>query len=634
MTGAAALKVKNAGYWSFLDALTETEPVRKIMLMQSRGEALIAELKRCPDIDFGSFKIDFNADDWDFTKITSLNVEPSALRFHFDRGAMTDELKLYVITSIMWRRAKVQTIKGKFLTIERAVDVLGLAPENVRLLTKERVEGYLMSLRSRLAPATLGQCAANLRGLLDFHERLFGRIVDPDTIAHLADTASRCAAIAAAAEGYPRIPPEYEEQLIDVAEAVMRDRAADPTDGITAAAMLILHELAFRSGELRGLEAYSIEVIEGAAGMPDIAYLTFKTYKGEPGNGAYRLRRTVLSPRALEAYLFLEAACEDRRRTLGVRTLIAYPQQRATFCSGNSLVLHIRSFLVKHSREIPCINTSALFPELPTMVVHEAVKRTSAVNMLSSLGVGAGDTLVYVTPHMFRVSFATRLYEAGYDLSVISQFMNHISPDVSIGYIRSEREIEREASELVYRALLMDEAELLGPHGEEFTALVKGHAEHLKGTVCASDEELIAACSERYPLRLKVGYVCTKCGNVRKCPSDSDTDEVFCAFGVCQNQHHMYFMVDVHLEAVRFHMRLVEENRRRGHAKAADNELRKARNVIEGTVLPELESLAEQVSRHGEDHVIERHPHLLGIISARSVIEKEVRSWLTIKPAN
>lgn len=121
---------------------------------------------------------------------------------------------------------------------------------------------------------------------------------------------------------------------------------------------------------------------------------------------------------------------------------------------------------------------------------------------------------------------------------------------------------------------------------------------------------------------------------MQKCPSDSRTDEVLCAFGVCRNQHHMYFMLDVHLEAVRFHMRLVGENRANGRVMAARNELRKAGNVIEGTVLPELASLDEQLARHGEEHILERHPHLEAIVHNRERISEEVESWLRTEVAD
>lgn len=631
MTGSAALRKGSGGYWSFLDALVETVPVKRIKLRKSGGDVLLSELRRSPKIDFGTFAIDFCGNDWDFTGVTDLSIDPSCLRFAFGEGPMQDEVKLYVITSIIWRKVKVQTVKGKYLTIERAVDVLDLTPAGIRLLTIDRIESYIASVRPGILASTLRQHVTNFREFLEFHERMFGKLIDPDVIPRLNEEAARCQSFLASAEGYPCIPREYSEAVLAVAVCVMRDDSAEHVDRVTAASIVVLWELGFRSGEYRGLEAGSIEVVPGVAGMPDVAYLTFKTYKGARGDGGFALRRTVMSARTLEACLYLERACEKDRKRLGVQTLLVYPKQRARFCKAEALNDHIRCFLVRHADAIPCLNSAESFPELPTMTVRDAVLRHRVSRELPGFNVKPDDVLVYVTAHMFRVSFATRLYERGYDLAIIARFMNHITSDITVGYVRSEKEVERAMSDVVYRALLVDGADLLGPHGEEFAALVEGYAESLKGEVHDDEDSLIAACSERYPLRLKPGYVCTKCGNVRGCPSDSGTDEVFCAFGVCKNQHHMYFMLDVHLEAVRFHMRLVEENRSRGHVKAARNELRKARNVIEGTVLPELESLDEQLERHGEAHVIDRHPQLRDVVRDRNSISEEVESWLNMR---
>ena len=553
--------------------------------------------------------------------------------FNFPQTPMKDELKLYVITSVIWGRPKVQSLKAKFLVIERAIEHLGIDPGNVRLLTVGAVDAYLDARRPCVGASTLGGCAAGLADFLEFHERMFGRLSDPDVIPRLREVSSLCCKIAREAEGCPCVPPDYLYALLSTAERVMRDPASDPADAITAAVLIVFAEVGFRTGECLGLEAGALEVVAGAGGMPDIAYLTFKTYKGERRDGEYRLRRTVVSSRALEAYVFLEGACARRREQLGVESLVAYPRQRARFCPPEALSRYVRRFLVDHSGEIPCVNSAGRFPGLPTVTVGDAVAWTGAKNRLPSLGLEPEDVLVYITPQMLRVTFATSLYERGYDLAIISKFMNHITSDTTVGYIRSDRRIEREMSEAVYRSMLIDDAELLGPHGDEFATSVKEYAASLRGAVYEDEDALIAACAERYPLRLKPGYVCTRCGTVAKCPSSTDTDEVFCAFGVCRNQHHMYFMVDVHIDAVRFHMRLVGENRERGHVMAARNELRKAKNVIEGTVLPELASLDEQLERHGEGHVIGRHPHLRDTVRNRAWIYEEVESWLSMEIA-
>ena len=87
----------------------------------------------------------------------------------------------------------------------------------------------------------------------------------------------------------------------------------------------------------------------------------------------------------------------------------------------------------------------------------------------------AEDEIVYPVAYQFRVTVATKLYEAGVDMHYIRKHMNHMDESVTAGYIRSEREVERGSSELVYRAMLGDGAKLIGPHASEFAAKVEAY---------------------------------------------------------------------------------------------------------------------------------------------------------------
>ena len=140
---------------------------------------------------------------------------------------------------------------------------------------------------------------------------------------------------------------------------------------------------------------------------------------------------------------------------------------------------------------------------------------------------------------------------------------------------------------------------------------------------------IVDAASERYPLRRKVGGVCIRCGNIVPCSSASETDAIFCAFGVCPNQCSMYFMADEALASAEAHMALVEENLKRGHVKAAANELRKAQNVVHDVLLPQLDGLDEQLEKLGRDGVLGRFPGLEGIIESEPEIKERIDEWMS-----
>lgn len=611
--------------------------VDRLLNRECEGDELIAAFKEDPVVSFGGFDIDFNDDIWDFTEITDANVSKCQLRISFAAAPMKDHLKIYVLSQTLWEEAKVQTLKTNVGYLEEWVRELGLEPGNIRLLGSSKVKDRTSTLRGRLSASYLGSKVSALISFLRFYEKLWGRLTDRGVIEFLEETTVTCSTIARETEGWPEIPREYLLPLMDTARSTMADTDAEDRNRITAATIVLLERLGLRISECLALEAGAIEVVSGPCGMPDIAQLSFRTWKGARGNGTCTTGKTVIDSLSLEAYLTLESLCETRRRELGVSTLIIYPNQRNTFCANSSFVRSFRFFLLKNRTAIPCINTQDLFPELQTMSLLNAEsnydKKTAErlQTKVGESGLNEEDVFVYPALHSFRVTFATRLYEGGYDFDVIAKLMNQVSPDMAASYVRSDKHIEREYSSAVYQAMLEDDACLLGSHADEFTEKVADYAAKLKGDVCGGINEIIDACAEHYPLRRKVGGVCIRCGNVVECPSNSPTDQVFCAFGICANQCHIYFMADVQLEIVREHMALVEENVRRRHSKAAVNELRKARNVLEGMLLPELAELDRQLELHGAEHVLKRHPQLRGIIEHRDNIDREVEKWKSMQ---
>lgn len=612
-------------------------PVDRILNRECDGDALIAGLKEDPVVNFRGFSINFNDDLWDFTRITDTNVNKCLLKISFADNSMKDIFKLYFLIQTIWETAKVQTLYASIKFLKKWALELRIEPDNIRLLSADKVRGCINSLRERVSMSYLSKMTSTMHAFLKLYEKLWGRLIDSEVLELLRTTSITCGRIAQESEGWPAIPSDYLKPLMDTAYSTMINEGSDSRDRITAAAVILLERLGFRIGECLALEAGAIEVVPGPYGMPDIAQLSFRTWKGKYGNGAYIAGSTIIDELSLEAYLTLERICESQRRKLDVKTLIVYPLQRDAFCSNSSFKRFFHLFLLENKDKIPCINTQDSFPDLQTMPVVGATLRYHRKDIIHNQakttepGLGEDSVLVYPVFHSFRVSFATRLYESGLNFDIIAKLMNQVSREMAAGYVRSNKRIEHEYSSVVYQAMLEDDARLLGSHADEFAVKVTEHATKIKGEVHGDIREIIAACAEHYPLRRKVGGVCIRCGNVVECPSNSPTDHVFCAFGVCANQCHIYFMADVQLEIVREHIALVEENARRGHSKAAVNELRKAKNVLEGMLLPELTELDRQLELHGAKHILDRHPQLKEIIENRNEIDEEIEKWKSMQ---
>lgn len=613
--------------WAFLPAPGVEDSLDRLRRLGSDGDRALREIERNPVFRFDGFEIDFTEDEWDFTPITKLNVSSSALRIRFSGSPFDNELKLFLIESIVWQRAKVQSLITKVNVARKSLADMGCEPSTLHAVAKEAFEDYLERLGRAHPHGYVGSAARCLCDFLGFRARLFRPMLDDEVLPTLQRAAKDSGAKRRAGGGMPAIPDDYLEPLVATLRSIMRGESERMADRVTAAAALLLSQTGLRSSEALGAVAGSLQTSPGVCGQPDLAYIEYPTFKGTRGDGNSAIGRTILNAAALEAYLWLDENCAGQRERLGTRALVVYPRQSNKFVDHKRFSQDLRSVIARNSATIPCLNTQDAYPELKTTKARKAIQARTDESLRRVYGIEPDDVVVYPAVHQFRVTVATKLYESGVDMHYIRKHMNHMDENTTAGYVRSDKDIQRKGSELVYRAMLGDGAELIGPHAREFSEKVDKYAATVEGKVKGDLDELVSVVAERYPLRVKVGGVCIRCGNVVPCRSDSETDAIFCAFGVCPNQCAMYFMADAALAAVEDHIALVDENLRRGHRKAAANELRKAQNVIRDQLAPELDGLDRQLERIGKDGVLERFPNLRGIVENKTEVRRKVTEW-------
>ena len=625
---AASATAEKASSWAFVEGAPRTAVIASIDEMRFDGERLLADLRLNPAVDFAGFSIDFNSNLWDFTAATDLPVEPCNLKAKFHGEAYDDLLKLYLLSCIVWRRTKVQTAILYVRTVDIALHDMDAGHKGVRMLSCGDFERRI----SRTASFGYSHKTTEARQLclfLEFYETYFGKLADPELIPLVDRTSAEAARKLAGCEGWQAIPDSYLEPLLECCRESLVNEGEPFILRAMAACLLMSSQIGMRVSELCALETGSLETIPGPSGCPDLVYIKFRTFKGAKGDGGYRDAVSIVNETALLGYEWLDEHCRPYRESLGVPTLLVTPKQKGRYYSKGQMNDVLCQYVLRHADAIPCINTEPEFPELAvTKVGKLARRRGESTSLPPEMDLSPDDSLVHPVFHQFRVTVATKLYEAGVDMRYIRRHMSHMSEDVTAGYIRSDRQIERAASEEVYDALLNDGAKLIGPHGDEFARKVEAYAESLAPKVKADMAEVVRAAAGRYPLRRKVGGVCIRCGNVVPCKAAGGTDEIYCAFGVCPNQCHMFFMLPDALDAARGHMGLVDANLAAGHAKAAANELRKAQNVIRSTVLPEVEELERQLAGKGPTMVIGKHPSLAGIVDNIEEVKTEVDSWL------
>lgn len=618
-------------YWEFLDEAQDSKQIHAIRTCRNNADELMSILRRTPVIQFKGFSIDFNSDYWDLTAITDLNIPRNCLRIAFDPNGYKDCIKLHLLQALIQKKAKAHTLVGNAKILMRIHRSLKVPTTELVLLSAECVSSFFWERRAAITASTACSESRILATFLEFYEVMHSRIADPAVIPWLDGYSKAMYQIARDEEGWPVIPDAYLVPLLETCAVTVADEGEEPAMRITAAAVLLQSQVGLRSGELLGIETQSIRISEGVADEPAITYMNYKTYKGEAGDGSYRDGHTIMNETALRAYFFLDSYCRNRRERLGIPTLIVFPRQRKRYCATSGFLEWFKMFVLLHRDIVPCVNTQLAYPDLSTVSVRLALRCRSVDKFVEESGLDPDDTVVYPVMHSFRVTVATKLHEAGVNLHYIREHMSQIDERTAAGYIRSDRELEKAKSDIVYRSIFKDGARLLGEHADAFMGKVTSYIYTLDSQVKANVDSIIKAASKQFPLRSKVGGICIRCGNIAPCPASDGTDEILCAFGICPNQCQMYFMAQDTLDEARIQMELADENAARGHLKAAANELRKALNIINDILVPELAALDEQVAALGADGVIMRFPDLEEIVLKREDIDKEVSEWLTKK---
>lgn len=594
----------------------------RIASMDFDGDSIVSELEHSPDIVLRGTAIDFASNMWDFSTPDSPPTGKTLLRAKFDEGKDGSVWKLFLACSLIWKRRKTVTLVARLNGARKAFKSIGGKDARRSQLSISGYQGYIggLSARSqRSAQASL----TSLLEFLTFRRSYFHVPIDPELESRLCRDIEARKSIEAKVKT-PEIDVGYLRPLIKTCQTILDNEEESHTNRIYAAAILIVSQTGIRMSELLGLEEGRVEVSK-IPGKEDIAYLRYSVFKGSRKEGGEQ-HITPMNEVALRGYRWLEENCRRSRERLGVRTLIVGPKQRTRYHGSGNFMRGLKILLLSHSDSIPCIDTQETYPDLQRKGVAEILSVYGKT--AEQFGLSGSETLVYPKIHSFRVTVATQHYVRGDDLHYISRRLGHATEAMTSAYIQSDKALNEANNDLVYRTVLGDGAEFIGPRGREFQQKVEQFVKTLPDHVKGNLDEIVAAAGKMYPLRRKVGGVCVRCGWVKGCKRNDETDQIYCAFGVCPNQCVLYFMADQCLGTVRSHMELVKSNRERGHTKAARNELRKAQNVMRSSLVPELDSLEKQIGAQGRDGVLARFPELEEIVDNLSEVREEVAGWL------
>lgn len=609
-----------------------------VQLTEQPKNRLLEEFRRIDQLPFNNVDIKFSSDIWDFSSISDLPGRKSKLKFDFsDLSTFRDIAKMYVLNDILKQATKISTLKSKSLIIKRILKFIETEGYvDIKYVPKHVYIKFYKEYEQKAGYNTISAYKGTNYLFLQFYERNFEELNDRSILKYLEERDTSKINLIKENNKTPEVPTDYLPVLIEGYKKIMRDETESIDDRITAAAVILYTQIGFRTGELFTVKTGAIEYSYSPTKEKPLRYMNFLSYKHGKTDTDATSAHTFITDLAFEAYENLEKWCEPYRKAIGSDALYVGRFQKNKYGDAQIFSTRFNLFTLNHWKDLKCINIGDQYEGLNSKRVGDMFVKDSRGgwnldwNSPKYEGLSKDDYFFYPTIRQFRVSVCTNLYRQHIPLYYIKKHMNHLSEDMATYYIRPRAKLQKEFSETVYKAVFVDGSKLLGQNADQFIEKVNKHIDsiaennpHIKENM----DEIIKEASYRYPLRMKTGGVCIRCGEVIPCANNDISDEIYCAFGMCPNHCHMFFMADISYDEYLQHKNIIEYNETNGFVKAKQKEINKIKYVVKNSLLPELVELKNEVETKGKDNILAKYPQLEYMIAHYDEIYEEVSKW-------
>jgi hypothetical protein len=417
----------------------------------------------------------------------------------------------------------------------------------------------------------------------------------------------------------PNIPDEYFYKIRAMAYMVMHDDTTyNLKERITAAVLMLVIETGLRIGEILSLPDNALKERK----MSKTGHLiNFIHYSSEKPSKAHQ--------EVLEFDIFCTQYCKEAfeillklRQETGFADksdiLILYPPE-----SSSNNVFPIRNDRFNNAY------TKLMYKCLKDDCTHdygESIKgKQYEVHRNYRIQVYIPQT------EQFRVHLCSYLYnERHVSLTWIERYMGHLSEAMAGYYVRPKDNYQEDLKEFgkVIQELHDKHLTPLGGDGsgKEIAASINKFIDDNHFNVSSDIQSIADAVEDRVIIRAKTGGVCIKT-SLMPCSRDARSDEIMCAYSLCPNLFHFYYMIDISYENFKTMQKTCAVNNQRGHRKEAQKELYKIKALIRRRLIPELDELDKELSSKGRDGIIADYPSLVNIIDNEEIIKEEIRIW-------
>ena len=627
------MATSNAIYITELQT-TYTLP-EKVTLYSNHTESYIDTLMALNKLPFNGLDIYYADNIWDFSTAIKLNITKSKLKFNFglmNNSVFTNDMKNYILLTLLENKIKIQSIHSRYLAIK---DFFLFAENNYHVyhvedITVPIVKAFLQKIRDEGSITKLRKVKTGLRAFYMQYSANFKDITSKGLLALFEQDDAKVFKAYQYSKRSKPIPKEYFNKMLSACITVMNDENQTLSNRGAACVYIILSQTGLRIGEVLGLRTNCLRTTTIFNGEK-AHYFEYSTWKREEGNNVSSSAITYVNELTYNAYNTLIQIYAERRQTFGLDNLYVggkhVTSQSFPLDSENFVKAALRLFVNFDNNGL--LSTVNLAPDIyPTLHVF----KTGSMNISQSgqFIYEKIQTVTFPDTQQLRFHCCTELAEKGVPLEYIQRFMSHLTSDMVHYHIlpQSSPQEDMEFSLKTLREVASGKAKILGDN-KGLSDSIKKFIEENNFKVATDLDEICETLAKKIPIRQKTGGVCIKSSQLRECSMDAKTNEFYCAYGVCPNIVHFYYMADVTYRQCKELKETININKERGHMRQVEKETNMLYNIAKTRLLPELEDLKSVIERDGFESVYEMHPEVQPIVENMDTIEKEAITWST-----
>lgn len=419
----------------------------------------------------------------------------------------------------------------------------------------------------------------------------------------------------------PIIDEEYITDLVSSAVQELQNSNLSNRQIEEACVVLLLSQTGMRIGELRLLEANKRKKLSILNGSHKASYLEFKTFKTVKQSD-YRWTNCVLNEIAERAYEVLEKITEEKRKAMGTEYLFTSKKRSKVPRVPQSFRNDILKFVARNHKKINCINLKESSLSACTVSICKNNYNYLLTNN-QTYGLKDSDVIYIPRPHQFRVTLATTLYEKGVNIDWIREHMNHLSEEMSIHYIRFDKERSRKDHLLkeMVKTLHNDVSGIQSK--KQLIRKIDKFVKENNMNIHINIMDVITEINREVPIREKEQGYCIKSSFGRKCPKNESIDikeNLYIHLVNCE-------LLDITYNRFKKIQHTIEYNKNAGFSVEASREEKRMKKLLDSYLIPEFEDLMNELSVKDQETVITEYPHLKEIVVKIDEKWREILFW-------